>query len=150
MTWLSIGWYIVGFSLSAFKNNQGIPAADPLPAWAQALLLEELDIAQYMDTAQCRRGAGLYSNTMKSGQDTGFNQNAVSTPQCERLFNHLLKTCMRSYDSVNKFLELFGHFHHDQLFLVGIHVLCAHFMYICNCVWLLQFWEYVEIFQYAS
>ena len=72
-----------GFSLSAWKEKQGIALADPLPPWAQVLLLEELDIAQYMESAQCVRGSGLYANSVKTGTDTGFNQNAATTPQCE-------------------------------------------------------------------
>ena len=72
-----------GFSLSAWKEKQGIALADPLPPWAQVLLLEELDIAQYMESAQCVRGSGLYTNSVKTGTDTGFNQNAATTPQCE-------------------------------------------------------------------
>lgn len=72
-----------GFSLSAWKEKQGIALADPLPPWAQVLLLEELDIAQYMESAQCVRGSGLFANSVKTGTDTGFNQNAATTPQCE-------------------------------------------------------------------
>lgn len=85
---IEINFCITGFSLSAWKDKQGIAAADPLPAWAQVLLLEELDIAQYMDSAQCVRGTGLYGNTVKLGTDTGFNQNAATTPQCRILHQY--------------------------------------------------------------
>ncbi|XP_062581277.1 uncharacterized protein LOC134243073, partial [Saccostrea cucullata] len=64
-----------GFSLSDWKRKYDIPFG-PLDNWTKSLLLEYLDIAQYRDSNECKRGEGFYTFTFYNYRDTGFNQNA--------------------------------------------------------------------------
>ena len=74
---------LTGFSLSDWRSSNGVPAGAPMTGWPEALLYEELDIAQYLYSAQCSRGSGLYTSSMAAGISIGFNTDAGSNPECK-------------------------------------------------------------------
>lgn len=49
-----------GFSLSKWKRDEKVPIGVRLPVWAKQLLLEHLDIAQFMNTIPCKRDTGIF------------------------------------------------------------------------------------------
>lgn len=50
-----------GFSLSKWKRDEKVPTG-VFPTWAKHLLLEHLDISQYMNLIPCKRGSGMFSD----------------------------------------------------------------------------------------
>ena len=80
-----------GFSLSAWKTGKGLNPADPLSAWAQATLFEELGMAQYLTSSECARGSGLYVDSMSGGSNIGFNTNQSTYSQCKTFLCTLWK-----------------------------------------------------------
>ncbi|XP_062596534.1 uncharacterized protein LOC134257978, partial [Saccostrea cucullata] len=57
----------MGFSLSEWKQKEKVSNSTQIPAWAKYLLLEHLDIAQYMEPSPCKRGAGRFSKPISTG-----------------------------------------------------------------------------------
>lgn len=49
-----------GFSLSKWKRDEKVPIGVQLPDWAKQLLLEHLDISQFMDSIPCKRDTGIF------------------------------------------------------------------------------------------
>lgn len=77
-------WHgFAGFSLSDWRSSNGVPAGGSMSGWPELLLYEELDIAQYVYSTQCVRGAGLYTSSSVSGVNIGFNTDAASYSQCK-------------------------------------------------------------------
>lgn len=60
---------IIGFSLSKWKSDEKVPTLVQFPKWAKQLLLEHLDIAQYMDPIPCKRGVGMFFDKSLIGQN---------------------------------------------------------------------------------
>lgn len=60
---------IIGFSLSKWKSDEKVPTLVQFPEWAKHLLLEYLDIAQYMNPIPCKRGVGMFFDQSLIGQN---------------------------------------------------------------------------------
>lgn len=60
---------IIGFSLSKWKSDEKVPTLVQFPEWAKNLLLEYLDIAQYMNPIPCKRGVGMFFDQSLIGQN---------------------------------------------------------------------------------
>jgi hypothetical protein len=65
-------FYILGFSLSKWKRDEKVPVGVRFPDWAKYLLMEYLDIAQYMNPVACQRGVGIF-------YDPNLNQNSTNS-----------------------------------------------------------------------
>ena len=75
--------------MSKWKRDEAVPTG-VFPNWAKNLLLEHLDISQYMNPIPCKRGSGMFFdqnvNNATNFTDGSLNSTMTSVYQSRSKF----------------------------------------------------------------